>query len=544
MLNEPVVGKSFFGRDEILSILEKRVNALKAGYRQNVALTGQMLSGKSSILRQFLCTLRDASLVPVYIEVVEEPFLSFADKFIATLLYNYLISCGHKAQNDLPNLIEISEKLIPHTVSAIKKVKGEISRKGYTDAYRKLFNLTSILRQETGKSCIVILDEFHNLESFRIKKPYLHFGKVIMIQKGTMYVVSSSQKNTIRKILSEKLALLYGNFEILEVSGFDNNTAGAFLKEKLHGFALSQNHMDYLIDFTDGNPFYLDVISRKINEIVNSQKLTSVDEYVIVEAFISLIYNASGTISQYFTNNIMNLLEKRLRKDYLGILIALASGFNRLNDIAKWFNRKNNGGFSEKLKQLIELDMVYKNGVFYEVHDKVFKFWLKTVHHKKKTSLVDDVVNRQNDFKNEVRNDIFDYLRESHKNIIERIGELFLLFNGEIVEIEKKRRKLPRFIKIEVHKYENYEGLTTYQEPGKYWVCEIWRNKIDETAISDFIEHCHPMRDKVTKKICIALGGIETNALLLAKEKNIWVWNLNNLNDLLRLYKRHNLIYK
>ena len=48
MLSEPVIGEYFFGRDEALGLLEKRVNALTEGYRQNVALTGQNLAGKSS----------------------------------------------------------------------------------------------------------------------------------------------------------------------------------------------------------------------------------------------------------------------------------------------------------------------------------------------------------------------------------------------------------------------------------------------------------------------------------------------------------------
>jgi len=164
MISEPAVGKVFFGRDDILHVLEKRVNALLGGYRQNVALTGQMLSGKSSILYQFLYTLKNASLIPVYIEVVEEPFPSFADKFIATILYNYLVSSGYEAPKDLIHLIKVAEQFIPHTIHAIKKVKIELSKKNYNDAYRKLFNLTSILKEETGKSCVVILDEFHNLE--------------------------------------------------------------------------------------------------------------------------------------------------------------------------------------------------------------------------------------------------------------------------------------------------------------------------------------------------------------------------------------------
>ncbi|UCD55626.1 MAG: ATP-binding protein, partial [Candidatus Omnitrophota bacterium] len=403
MISEPAVGKVFFGRDDILHVLEKRVNALLSGYRQNVALTGQMLSGKSSILYQFLYTLKNTSLIPIYIEVIEEPFPSFADKFIATILHNYLLSSGHEAPKDLLNLIKVAEQFIPHTIYAIKKVKAELSRKSYNDAYRKLLNLTSILKEETGKSCVVILDEFHNLEFFKIKKPYLCFGKIMMIQKDTMYIVSSSQKNAIKKILSEKLALLYGNFELIEVSGFDNKTAQAFIKEKFQNIALPQKYMGYLIDFTDGNPFYLDVISKKITELANSRRLTSVDENIIIEAFTSLIYNTSGTINQYFTNNIMNLLEKNLREVYLELLIALSLGCNKLKEIAGWFNKKTGSGFAGKLARLVELDMIYKNGVFYEVQDKVFKFWLKTVYHKKKTSLVDDIVNRANDFRKETR---------------------------------------------------------------------------------------------------------------------------------------------
>ncbi|MCQ9206615.1 MAG: ATP-binding protein [Omnitrophica bacterium] len=544
MISEPAVGSAFFGRKEVLDTLGKRVNALKAGYRQNVALTGQMLSGKSSILYQFLYTLKDTSLIPVYVEVVEESFSSFADKFVATLLYSYLKSEARDTERDLPNLIKRAESLIPHTVYAVKKLQGKIARKKYTEAYKNLLDLTSILKKETGKSCVVILDEFHNLEFHKIKKPYLHFGKFMMIQKDTMYIVSSSQINAIKRILSEKLALLYGNFEVIEISGFDGKTAENFLQEKLQSLDIPQNHIDYLIDFTDGNPFYLDVISKKIIEIANFRKLTQADEGLITEAFTSLIYTTSGTINQYFTNNIMNLIERALRKEYLDILAALALGFNKLKDIAGWFNKKSTSELSKKLEHLIELDMVIKNGIFYEVRDRVFKFWLRTVYHEKKMSLVDDIVNRANDFVKEVEIDANEYLRQSKKSSLERLEGLFLLFNGEMVEIERKKRRLPKFVKIESRKYGKCDGFLAYQTADRYWVCEIFRNTVDEAAISDLIERSRPMREKVTKKVCMALGGIDTNALLLAKEKNVWVWDIDSTNALLRLYKKRNLVYR
>ena len=59
MFIEPVFGKKFFGREEVLGTIQKRVTALKGGYRQNMALTGPMLSGKSSILRHFLNNIDD-----------------------------------------------------------------------------------------------------------------------------------------------------------------------------------------------------------------------------------------------------------------------------------------------------------------------------------------------------------------------------------------------------------------------------------------------------------------------------------------------------
>jgi AAA+ ATPase superfamily predicted ATPase len=87
MLIDPVVGDKFFGRSEVLTLLTKRVDALKGGYRQNVAITGHRLTGKSSLLNHFLLMLKDNDIIPIYIEVMEEPFKQFATKFIGTIFW-------------------------------------------------------------------------------------------------------------------------------------------------------------------------------------------------------------------------------------------------------------------------------------------------------------------------------------------------------------------------------------------------------------------------------------------------------------------------
>lgn len=110
MFNEPAIGEKFFGREDVLDLLTKRAAALKDGYRQNVALTGQSLSGKSSIILHFLHTIKEEGFVPVYVEVVKEPFRSFANKFIATMLYNALVKIGEAPDIEMDSLVEKARK--------------------------------------------------------------------------------------------------------------------------------------------------------------------------------------------------------------------------------------------------------------------------------------------------------------------------------------------------------------------------------------------------------------------------------------------------
>jgi hypothetical protein len=93
----------------------------------------------------------------------------------------------------------------------------------------------------------------------------MHLGKVIMVQKNTMFIVSSSQRHTIRNILTEKLSLLFGNFEIIEVSGFDTQTAREFLKTKIGNVSAADYYLDYVINLAGKNPFYIDVMASGLS---------------------------------------------------------------------------------------------------------------------------------------------------------------------------------------------------------------------------------------------------------------------------------------
>ena len=541
MISEPVVGKNFFGREETLGLLDRRMKAMRDGYRQNIAITGQSLAGKSSLLQHFLYTAVDDSFLPVYIEVLKEDFQSFANKFMATLLYNSMKSREDLRPDDFNGLIAKAEKALPKTVSAVREVLAQIEKRELDGAYTKLLGLTSVVKEETAKSCIVILDEFDNISGFRVKNPFSSFGKVIMTQKDTMYIISSSRNSALKKILREKLSLLFGNFEIVDLKGFSSRAASEFLDRKAHPFVINGGLKKFLIYFTDGNPFYLEHLALEAKNIARDRQLEAIDPESMQEAIVNLVYGANGTIHQYLSNLLFDLLDTRSRESGISILASAASGHRRQREMAKDL-RMSSSDVSKSLNRLMDLGLVARSGVFWEISDRMLEFWLSHVHLSRQRMLVNYIVDRARTNRDDIREYMNGFLLESGKTVLERVFELFNLFSGEIVDIDDKRFSLPQFDKVEIKAFDDITPCICASLGGKAWLCRIFDRPIGESDIAEFLRNARSLDSKVERKILIALGDIEDNARLLAKELRMSIWNLDTANLLLRLYGRRGLV--
>src|SRR3990167_7330270 len=277
MFSDPVVGENFFGRQEIIEILLKRANALKSGYRQNIAIIGHQQLGKTSILRHFLHQYQDPDVLAIYVEIKLQALDYFVDQFIRALLYQYLIQTEKiNPLDSLTGLIQKASAAIPKTVRRIEEIRVLLRQRHAEEAYAKLFELTSSIKEETGKNCIVILDEFHRLGEFGIKNAFSDFGKRIMVQKDTMYLLSSSSFSASRKILAEKLALLFGNFERVYLEAFDFDTAFQFITQKMAPLAVPASLQSFFVSMTDGHPFLLENTVSRLRELSLSKNETEV----------------------------------------------------------------------------------------------------------------------------------------------------------------------------------------------------------------------------------------------------------------------------
>jgi len=537
MFSEPVVGEKFFGRTEVLDLLNKRVSALKDGYRQNVALTGQSLAGKTSILHHFLYSVKEEEFITVYVEVVKEPFRSFSNRFIATLLYNALIKTGKSAGFELQDLLDSASEHMPRTHAAIKAVNSLVEKNDLEAAYLSLLALTSTLKEEVKRSCVVILDEFDNLEYIGIKNPFLGFGKVIMIQKDTMYIVSSSRSQVFKKILSEKLSLLFGNFEIVRISGFDTRTAKSFVDMRLEGFELDDVLKKFLIIFTEGNPFYLNHLVKKAKEAAAERMSNHIDINIITQALIDTLYDSNGVIHQYLMNFTLDLLDSRSRDRYLSILTSIASGRNKLAQVARTVRIKQ-ADASRDLAHLGDLGLISKNGIFYRIDDPVLAFWVEKVYHKRKKLLVDGIFNRQELFKSQVSSYIEAFINDSEKDIITRLVELFNAFSNEMIQVDSRQLRLPRFTKVETGTFPDGNKYLAATFRGNSWLVRAYHNTVTEADIVDYIRNAKSLSLKLSNKLVMALGGIDENARLLAKELKLSIWDEPALNNLLSAYAK------
>ncbi len=541
MFSDPVAGNFFFGRTQIIETLLKRARALKEGYRQNVAIIGHEQLGKTSILHHFLHVLDDREILAIYVEIKSEPLKCFVDQFIRALLFRYL-SDTEKMDGSLSlkELLGKTAAALPKTVSHIEETLRLLEQKKNEEAYSKLFDLTENLKQETGRRSIVILDEFHKLGELGLRNAFSDFGKRIMVQKDTMYLLASSSFIASRKILAEKLALLFGNFERIYLEPFDFETSFVFLEKRLAPRDIPEPLKSFLVVLTDGHPFFLDSLTTRLREIALEQSPGEITRKMVGLALLKLFFESQGFLNLYFLKLVSLRGAAAQSKEALRVLIQIAEGKNKLKDIAKTLGRTERET-SKYLQLLLEHEILIKTGVFYRFHNRTLKFWVKEVYARKENSLLVGARERAEDFLCNMDERITEFEELTRMDITERVTRLFGKFKNDLVELGEKTRKLPHFTEFIQPEFldppkSNSARKLIAKGRGSCWACQITQQKTSEKEILKFVQDAPSGSRPAPTKVLIALNGLEDNAKLLAKEKRVLTLSLSKLNTLMDLY--------
>lgn len=535
---DPATGSNFFGRDDILALLRKRADGLRSGYRQNVAIVGPPHYGKTSVIYRFISALPFKDAVPVYVEVKRQGFPAFAEKFVSALLFRYLDAIEYKSV-DAGGLVSLAADRMPKTSKAAKAIDALIKSGKNVKAYRAIFELPATAYAETGLRPIIILDEFHRIADLGIEDEFAELGKFIMLQKDTMYIVTSSQINRAKTILSEKLSLLFGNFEVCELGTFDVRMASQFVRERLGAGPLPQEFVDFLVAFTYGHPFYLDCILLSLRDKFYCGA-TADNIETLAKAFTEILFDSKGVLNQHFSSVITRLED--IDRRCTPVLLAIANGTKRLQPISG-STRLKAAELAPLLEKLIDAGWVFRQGAFYLIRDKVFELWLRNVYQVKEYLLDPGYEPKISRFNSEIKEFIENFVSSYRKDTNGFIGELFTSFDGELMELGGKSFRLPHFANAEVRD-SKIEGISYIILSGKdyKWELLVGLRALRDSDIFDFLSHCKKCKDPVKRKIVLALADIGANARLLAKEANCWIWGRKELDILIDTNGRQRMI--
>jgi hypothetical protein len=526
--------EKFYNRKYQLELLAKRVSALKDGYRQNLAILGDELVGKSSLIFKFLENFYDLRTVIIYIEARPETVTSFVQRFIGVLLYSFLSPGYFAIKEDTDFLLNKAQKHVPRTVQKARSILAASAKRNKNTILLDLFSLCDLIHEESSKSCVVIFDEFHNLENLGIKDIYAQWSKILVAQKSTMYIILSSRKFRAREILAKELSLLFGNFEVIAIEPFDSIESEAYLMGRLGATGISTALRNFLVHFTGGYPFYLDIISGMLLKSGKDSLSVILEE---------LLFAPAGLLNMRFSNYLKQFTGAPLSQDYLSLLYLVSSGQNRINDLVHLLHKPKKEVLA-RVNHLVETDTILRSGDFLSVNDRVFGFWLKFVHRQKERALTFDAKNQKAVFTAGIEEMIGEFLRDSQKDVVERVSELLQLFSDDTILMEKKRLRLERFREIKMLNFPAKglkEGLLGRSQDS-VWIMAFKNELITEDDIVDFARECKKYRHKLQRKIIVSLKSIDTNARLRAMDEKIWTWDLGSLNRLLDVFSRPRII--
>lgn len=531
-----------FGRTKEKNILTERTKAFASGFRQNIAIIGRPFIGKTLLVQNILPFISSQNIVIVYVECRQEPFYIFCRRFMGSLLYQYLKLKSDSVKNDdLPALVRDCRKQLPKVTEAIDKIEEYLKKKDFDAAYDLTLELPRILRPEADIKCAVVIEEFDRLIAYKLSCPFSALGKKIMAQRDTFYIITSSSVKQAWHILAEKLHLLFGNFELLELDGFDFAESEGFILSRLDGFGAPEQYVRFLINFTDGNPYYLDIITARIKQVLSAAGKNRLAASALEQALEEVLFNSSGELYQHFNSIVNTHCVNKNGVDILSLLTLVSDGKCKVKGLSAALNSPASS-IAAALSDLEAAGLVEKMGALIKIDDPVFRFWLTSVCQKNRTDFTIDPDYRRRIFIGSLKKSSNEFLRSSKEDLYEKAVGLFKSFDNDIIEIGQKRFVLPNFSDVATRVIGENGPYIVCHSKGTNWICQIRERKVGEKHITDFLTDTKSGRYRFQRKVLIVTDEMDENAKLLAKNKGVWAWNLKTLNMLLDLYGKYKVI--
>lgn len=530
---------NFYGRRSVLEVLKKRVMGLKEGYRQNVALLGNRYIGKTALLHRLISQMEEQDVYFIYLDLENRDFNYFAIQFTKSLLYNYLKKENLPLQEDLDLLCLATQERLPRTVFMVRAIENLRSQGKVLEAYHMILSLPDVMTHEAGKSVVLLFDEFQYLGNFDIPEIFAELGKRIMTQKNCLYIVSSSFPLQAQTILSEKLSLLFGNFEMIHLESFNFSEAQGLIDVNLEGVKISLNLKNFIADFTGGHPLYINLLCQELICLSGVYAQQEIFSPIVTQAIENVVFNPWGVISRHFELLINSLAIGKNANVAVAVLGALAQGRHRISDLSESLQLKASQ-INLRINALEDANIVERNGNYYHIKDKLFSYWIKHVHQRRLHVIDLELGRSRKEFKDEINKALNDFGLVARKDLSVRIADLMHKFDNESFVLCGRRYKLTAFKNIKFLKLrvglENYFDAVYAESKEGSWLVVLNKSRVQDHELNSILEEIKKLEPKPIRSIIVSLSGLDENAKVRALQEKLWIWDEEQLNSLMHLF--------
>ncbi|MEW5895256.1 MAG: hypothetical protein AB1650_05825 [Candidatus Omnitrophota bacterium] len=533
--------EKFYGRKKIIDQLRKRVLDFKDGYRQNVALIGDRYIGKTFILHKFLSEISAPDSIQLYIDVEYKDVDYFCRKVAGTILYEFSKIRSLPLHQDLNLLVETTQSLIPKTTAVIGRIQKHLRHSKKVEAYKDAIALPQIFSAETGLFCILAVDEFQCLMELGIPEVFQELGKTIMTQKQCLYIFASSAHEQARMILAEKLSLLFGNFEIIEVSAFGLKTCSDYVTKHLQEVRIGDDLKSFLVDFTGGHPLYLRLMCEKLLSFATLHHQKEIFVPLLSQAVEDILFDSWGVLSRHFDLTTHHLCFGKGNLIYADILIFLSQEKQKIKTLAGRMGIKQ-GGLTPKLNRLQEMGLVGKSSKSFYIRDRLFRYWLYFVYQRRRETIETDPDYQRQQFREEFARALDDFRIQEQKDTPSRIIDLLNCFDNESFQLDGRKYKLPVFENIAAEDISllpeaGFDFIRASTSEGEWFVL-LKKDEIKEQDLASILSEIKQRYAKPQRCILITLQDLGEEVRVRALQEHMWIWNERELRTLVNMYNK------
>jgi AAA+ ATPase superfamily predicted ATPase len=542
MLGNPVRGEAFYDRDRLLELLTRELQSfLRQGTWSHLALIGPRKAGKTSLLFELQRRVQGDDVFVLYLYLKPEPSRLFLHRFLISLLADFLRRQGHSVdqvilptRSSLEGLMQQAIPLLPTTVGKIM----EITRQADTEEeIFSLFLLLGIFQQEAGLPLVVMLDEFQRLGSYQAGDVFDHFREIMAAQERVLYLIAGSAVGMMpvlsvgegMDIVADKTAPLFGHFRIHHVGSFDYEDARFFLLDKVKGTVnLKENHLNFLIDLTEGFPFYLDVLAHRITLLAGTQSLHLAPQSLLTQALVEEVFLDVGTIYQYLRETLDESIVRRGMGTYMALLSAIAQGHDTVSRMARHTGMQM-PAIPHYLRRMLDAHLIHRQNSQYFITDRLMAFWLKYVYALREESYVTELETSLQHFKSQMED-----LIAAHKS------ELGLAREAQVREIFARDEDFAN-VRSGMLQNQEFDLIAHRRDTDALWLGEIKTTPLDRVDLHRFEERVAALSPEVEveRKLAFALAGYNEATADYAAEHDIELWDLRRVNEARKRFGLH-----